>query len=162
MAELQDDEKREIVRLLACYYTPAEVAALMREQHEVELTIHQICRYDPTRLKFEAGDWARTLFAEVREAYTKGTTDIEIANQGWRLNELRKLYLHHVKTKNNVQAANVLKQVAEEVGGSYTNERNVKVTKGYEAMDDDERRKEFSDIIEQVKKRKTASGDTVQ
>lgn len=164
MAELTQEQKREIVSLLASFYSPAEVVAEMREHHDVELTIRQIVGYDPTRLTFDAGDWARELFAQVREKYTTDVAAIPYAQQAWRLNELGKAYKRALKVKNQVLANQTLKQIAEELGGSYTNEQRLKVEKV--EYDPEDARREAKDIINAMLKRKEGqsapSTDTTQ
>lgn len=164
MAELTQEQKRAIVTLLACYYTPAEVVVEMREQHGVDLILQQVVTYDPTRLVFEAGDWARELFEQAREKYTHDIASIPAAQQAWRLNELGKGYRAAVKAKNRVLANQTLKQIAEELGGSYTNEQRLKVEKI--EHDPEDARREARDLVNAVLKRKegqTAPGsDKVQ
>lgn len=152
MADLTEMQKRTIVTLLACYYTPAEVVAEMREQHDVDLIIQQVCKYDPTRSVFEAGDWARELFDQAREKYTHDIASIPAAQQAWRLNELGKGYKRAMKAKNQVLANQTLKQIAEELGGSYTNEQRLKVEKA--EYDPEEARREARDMINAILKRK--------
>lgn len=152
MAELTPEQKREIVTLLACFNSPAEVVAEMRELHEVDLTIRQVVGYDPTRLTFDAGDWARELFEQVRDKYTHDIASIPAAQQAWRLNELGKGYKRAMKAKNQVLANQTLKQIAEELGGSYTNEQRLKVEKA--EYDPEEARREARDMINAILKRK--------
>jgi hypothetical protein len=69
-----------------------------------------------------------------------------IANQSFRLAELTDLYRKAKKSKNHVLAAALMKQAAEEVGGAFTNERNVKLTKDT-PEDADDRRRMVKDML---------------
>lgn len=164
MAELTTEQKHAIVTLLACYIPPAEVVVAMREDHGVETDVAQIATYDPTKLKFAAGDWARTMFAEVRARFHDRQVESPIASQAYRLSVLQRNLQYAMKTGNRMLANQTLKQAAEEVGGSYTNEQRLKVEKV--EHDPEDARREARDMINAVLKRKegqTAPGtDKVQ
>lgn len=164
MAVLTEENQRQIVTLLACYNNPAEVVKLMREDFGVETSIDQVCRYDPMRPSFESTDLLRELHAQVREQYTQNLASIPYAQQAFRINELGKGYRKAVKANNQVLANQTLKQIAEELGGSYTNEQRLKVEKV--EYDPEDARREAKEIINAMLKRKEGqsapSTDTTQ
>jgi hypothetical protein len=150
MADLNHEQKTAIVVLLAKFKTPAQVRDLMRVEYGLELDIRQIVTYDPTRSAFEAGQTYHQLFEQTREAYVSNVTAIPIANQGFRLNLLMEMVQAASVAGNRGQAAALLKQAAEEVGGAYTNERNVRVEKtngGFKDLTPEERRMAVSEMI---------------
>lgn len=152
MAELTKEQKHAIVTMLACYSSVAEIVAAMKEDFGVEMGPRQVYAYDPTRGFFEAGDWARTMFEEVRARFHDGLIEIPIAKQSYRLGILNKNLQHAMKTGTRVLANQTLKQAAEEVGGSYTNEQRLKVEKV--EHDPEDARREARDMINAILKRK--------
>lgn len=136
MAVLTEAQKEAIVVQLARYRRPAEVAEFMREEHELELTVQQIRTYDPTNLRFEADrDKWEPIFLAAREAYITDVKQVAVANQAFRLNELHDLYSKAKKAKNWKLAADLLEQIAREVGGAMTNSRELTVSDGRRARD---------------------------
>ncbi|WVM02638.1 hypothetical protein, partial [Salinibacter phage 7_3] len=49
MARLRDTERREIVQRLACFESPSEVVEYVSEAFDKDVTVRQVCHYDPTR-----------------------------------------------------------------------------------------------------------------
>jgi len=152
MADFTEEQKRFIVTQLAQYRAPAEVVALFREEFEDDagINVRRVIGYDPTRPSYYAGPEWIELFHTVREKYTTEVATIPAANQAFRINTLNFMIQAAVKKGNHVLAANLLKQAAEEIGGAYTNERNVKVEKtngGFKDLPPEERRMAVADMI---------------
>ena len=148
MSELTDEIKREIVLALARFDTPTEVAKRVREEFGVEVDSRQVGAYDPTRTYFEAGEKWREIFDAARKAYIEDVSAVPIANQGFRLNELNRLYAEALKAKNRKLAADLMRQAAEEVGGALTNQRRVDVNRmGPSELGPDERRNALVDLL---------------
>jgi len=152
MAELTYDQKRFIVLQLAHFRQPAEVVALFREEFEDDagINVRRVIGYDPTRPSYCAGPEWIELFHAARNTYVTDVSAIPIANQAFRLNQLHMLAAAAAKAGNRGQAAALYKQAAEEVGGAYTNERNVRVEKtggGFKDLTPDERRQAVADMI---------------
>ncbi len=155
MADLTDDQKRFIVKALAQFRTPTEVIALFRDEFETDadLNTRRVRGYDPTRACYSAGPEWIELFETTRHAYIHDVSAIPIANQGFRLNMLLQMASDARKAGNRGQAAQLLKQAAEEVGGAYTNERNVKVEKtggGFKDLTAEERRQAVAEMIRET------------
>lgn len=155
MAELSDDQKRFIVRALAQFKSPTEVVRLFREEYDdaEAPSLRQVRGYDPTRPYFDAGDELREFFATTRHAYVHDVSAIPIANQAFRLNQLQTMAAEALRAGNRGQAAALMKQAAEEIGGAFTNERNVKVEKtggGFKDLTADERRMAVADMIREA------------
>lgn len=149
MAELNDQQKLQVVLALARFVTPTEIVNEFRAAG-VEVSHNQIGSYDPTRTYYEASEKWRVIFEEERERYIKDVASVPIANQGFRLGALQRNYEHAIKTKNMVLANQTLRQAAEEVGGALTNERNVNVKRPLDELTPDERRAQFEELIRKV------------
>ncbi len=160
MAELSDQQKAFVVTLLAQFNSPSEVRDLFYEEYGGEkLTVQQVGSYDPTRPRFDAGSRWVALFEAVREKYVNDVSVIPIAQQSFRLNPLHKIAGQAVTAVKRTQAAALYKQAAEEVGGAYTNERNVKVERtggGFRDLEPEERRTQVADMIRDALKQDAA------
>jgi hypothetical protein len=126
MAKLDDNIRAFVVQQLACYDTPTQVAAAVKEEFELELTRQQCASYDPTKVtsKALAKKW-RDLFEATRKRFLEDVSTIPIANQATRLRSLERLLRTAEKRGNAVLAAQLLEQAAKEVGGAYTDRRRI-------------------------------------
>lgn len=124
MAALTGEQKVFVVERLAAFQTPAEVIQAVAETFGVTVAKQQLQRYDPTTTN-GAGLSAelREVFARTRESYIKETAAIPIAHQAFRLNELQRMY--RAVGRNAELGAKLLEQAAKEVGGHYTNRREL-------------------------------------
>ena len=122
MAVLDDDVKGFIVRSLACYNTPSEVAELVKEEYGIEIERCQAAKYDPTKPHGKnLGRKHRDLFEQTRKKFLEEMAELPLANPSVRVSELSKLYKSAKAKKNAVLAAQHLEQIAKEVGGAFTN-----------------------------------------
>jgi hypothetical protein len=126
MATLNDAAKRFIVQALACYDTPTEVAAALKDEMGIDAPRTQVAQYDPTKVAGAklAKKW-RDLFEDTRKKFREAVAEIPIADQAFRLRQLGKIYDRHMARGNVVAAAAVLEQAAKEQGGMFTNKREV-------------------------------------
>jgi len=130
MARLRDTERREIVQRLACFESPSEVVEYVSEAFDKDVTVRQVCHYDPTRSEEAAEKWKR-LFEEAREAFLNELDTIPLSHRAVRLRELTALY-EKAKKDDEVQvAARMLKQAAKEVGDKFTNRQEVEHEGGF-------------------------------
>lgn len=126
MATLTDAAKRFIVQALACYDTPSEVSAALKEEMGIDVPRMQVAQYDPTKVAGAklARKW-RDLFEDTRKKFREAVAEIPIADQTFRLRALGKIYDRHMARGNVAAAAAVLEQAAKEQGGMFTNKREV-------------------------------------
>lgn len=126
MATLTDAAKRFIVQALACYDTPSEVSAALKEEMGIDVPRMQVAQYDPTKVAGAklARKW-RDLFEDTRKAFREAVAEIPIADQAFRLRALGKIYDRHMARGNVAAAAAVLEQAAKEQGGMFTNKREL-------------------------------------
>lgn len=123
MKRLPDLIKRRIVEHLACYYSPAEVVDLIRQEFDVVLTSRHVRAYDPTSFQCVASPRLRAYHATVRERLASEIAAIPIAHRAFRLRQLQQLYEKAREEENLVAAANALEQAAKEVGDMFVNHR---------------------------------------
>jgi hypothetical protein len=122
MAALSNEVKAFIVQALACFDTPAQVAASVREEFGIEVSRQQCESHDPTKSAGRdlAKRW-RTLFEDTRKRFREETADIPIANRAYRLRALGRIAERAETMKNLPLAIQVLEQAAKEVGDIYVN-----------------------------------------
>lgn len=125
-AKLSREQQTYVVQSLACFDTPSVVAAALRKDYGVTLTPQSIEAYDPNKKagKGLAERW-KALFAETRKTFLEDTASIAISHRAVRLRALQRMADKAENSGNMVLASSLLKQAAEEVGGSYTNRREL-------------------------------------
>ena len=102
MAALNNEVKGFIVQALACFDTPSQVAAAVREEFGIEVTRQQCEAQDPTKRAGRdlAKKWV-TLFHDTRKRFREETADIPIANRAFRLRAMNRF----VEPKRQVQGS---------------------------------------------------------
>ena len=124
MAQLKKEVKLFIVRALAVFNTPTQVAVLVNEEYALTVTKQQCERYDPTkRAGQDLSVELKTEFEVTRKAFLNTPQNIPIANLSVRLQH----YQHILERvgKNSVLAMKVLEQAAKDVGGQFTNKQDL-------------------------------------
>lgn len=122
MAALSEEVKSFIVRSLACFNTPQEVADLVKEEYEIDIVRGHVAKYDPTKVQGKSlGAKYKAIFEATRKSFLEDMSQIPMANAAVRVQELSKMFNEARNRKNNVLAAQHIEQIAKEVGGSYTN-----------------------------------------
>jgi hypothetical protein len=144
MADLNDDQKREIVEALACFSTPAQIIAYFQSEYGLILEHVQVGRYDPTRPYYAAGDKWREIFEARRKGYLEDVAAVPVASQAYRLNLLQEGIDAAKKARNWPLVAQLAEQAAKEVGGVLTNQRDVRI--------DDTRRQRAADLTPEDRK----------
>lgn len=118
--------KRYIVRALACYDTPSQVAAAVKEEFGLTLPRQHVAVYDPTKQQGrQLSKELVALFEQERQRFLAEVDAIPIANQSYRLRALNRLFRAAEEKGNAVLAATLLEQGAKEVGGAFTNTRKL-------------------------------------
>lgn len=126
MPVLNDAVKSYIVRSLACYNTPQEVANLVKDEFGLEVDRGQIAKYDPSKPSGDSlGKKFKDIFEQTRKKFLEDVSQIPLANPAVRIAELAKMTVEARGRKNNVLAAQHMEQIAKEVGGAYTNKIKV-------------------------------------
>jgi hypothetical protein len=125
-AKLSDEVKTYIVQALACFDAPSIVAAAVKKEFGIEVSRQLVESHDPNKKAASglAPKW-RVLFEETRKAFLEDTASIGISHRAVRLRALQRMADKAEGQGNMVLASSLLKQAAEEVGGSYTNRREL-------------------------------------
>lgn len=144
MAELTEDQKLEIVTMLACWRDTTTIIKHFQEEYGLDLNHKQVGVYDPTRSYFVAGEKWRDIFDAKRKQYVEGVAMVPSANQGFRLNLLHEQIVKAAQEGKPALMAQLLEQCAKEVGGVLTNDRNVRI--------DDNRRQRAADMSSEDRK----------
>lgn len=116
-----------VVKLIAQYEPLQDIADMLKEVFNIEVTLQALEYYDPTKVAGRGlTDKWKTLFEEERAAFLKNEKKaIPLANRAVRLKKLQKAALAYERNGNYIGMANMLERIAKEVGGSFTNRREV-------------------------------------
>ena len=122
MAALRDEVKAFVVQALACFDTPSQVVASVKERFGLDVTRQQCEAYDPTKYvgRNLHVKW-QTLFHDTRKRFREETAEIPIANRAFRLRALGRFVERAETMKNIGLAMQILEQAAKEVGDIYVN-----------------------------------------
>lgn len=125
-AKLTDEVKTYIVQALACFDSPSIVASAVKKEFGVEVSRQLVESHDPNKKAASglAPKW-RVIFEETRKTFLEDTASIAISHRAVRLRALQRMADKAENQGNMVLASSLLKQAAEEVGGSYTNRREL-------------------------------------
>lgn len=125
-AKLSEEVKRYIVQALACFDSPSTVAAAVKKEFGIEVSRQLVETYDPNkRAAAKLSDKWKALFKASREAFIEDQSEIGISHRSVRLRKLAQQVELNESRGNSAMVAQLLKQAAEEVGGSYTNRREL-------------------------------------
>jgi hypothetical protein len=136
VAALDQEQKTFVVQQLAMFRTPSQVCELVKEQFEVEISRQLVHSYHPERRKDLAERW-RILFAETRRQFLETVSAIPIANQAYRVQQLQDSLDRQLRQPrtNEAMVQNILEQAAKEVGGMFTNQRQITGANGKPLFD---------------------------
>lgn len=128
MAEtkITDEAKTFIVTSLACFDTPSIVAVAVNAAYGIEVTRQAIESYDPTKVAGAriAPKW-KEIFDATREAYLNDVAKIGISHRAVRLRILQRMVEKAEDQGNSPLVAQMLEQAAKEMGGAFTNRREI-------------------------------------
>ena len=115
-----------VVQSLACFDSPTEIAAVLKQDQSIEITPQGIESYDPTK---KAGarlsnKWTE-LFNATRETFLKDTALVGISHRAVRLRALNRMAQRAEQSGDMSMTAQLLEQAAKEVGDAYTNRRQL-------------------------------------
>ncbi len=121
MATLKNNHKSFIVKELACFTTPSEIAGRVQEEYGVTVTLSQLSFYNPENAQacYQLSEKWRHLFQETRDDFIEGIIQIPIVHKQYRLSQLQKNYEMLYERGEYIQAVKVLEQAAKEMGGVY-------------------------------------------
>lgn len=117
MAALPGHVGAYIVAALACYDTPEQVAAAVKQRYGLVLTRQRVEAWHPERRAgARLGNHWRAMFYETRARLLAELDDIAIACPAYRLRALDRIATLAEQMGNIALAAQVLEQAAREAG----------------------------------------------
>ena len=151
-SRLTNEQKTFAVQALACFDSPGTVAKALREEYGVTISPQSVERYDPNKRAGRglADKW-RAIFEETRKAFLEDTSQIGISHRAVRLRTLQRMAEKAETMGNMMLAKDLLEQAAKEMGGSYTNRRELTGAGGGPIRQVDETKSE-AELIEQAQK----------
>lgn len=155
MAKLTDEQKTFIVMSFARYARRQDIMRAVHDTWGIEVTKSQMDLYDPraarnrvTPARFRK--W-QPLYDETRDALKANVSQIPVANAEYRLHVLDEMIEEARGKKQYRLVAELLEQAAKEVGGVFTNTREVKAkvdhTHRTEEATEEERRAILADKL---------------
>lgn len=126
MAALSDEVKLFTVQALACYDAPVQVLKAIKQEFGVDATRQQLQAYDPATVAGKRmSKKLKEIFAATRAAFLADTSTIPIAQQSYRLRALNRMFQVAEQQGNVVVAAQLIEQASKEIGGAFTNRREL-------------------------------------
>lgn len=124
---LSEEQKEWLVTQWAMFRTPAEIRRGFKDLFGVEITPKQAHQYNPSgsRGKEKSMRKWKLVFTHVRHKFLTEVAEIPIANAAVRLNRLEQLCVNAMEKGKAPLAADIIEQAAKEVGGLFTNKREV-------------------------------------
>ena len=161
MADLIEEQKLEIVSMLACFREPSAIMAHFQSEHGLQLDRKQVGRYDPQRSYYAGGDKWRAIFDARRSAFLEDVSAVPIAHMGYRLQMLQQGLDAARRANNWPLVASLLEQAAKEIGGVYTSRRTLQISdtapKSAANLTPEERKAALTELIRQAMERRKAS-----
>lgn len=125
MAALKEHVKLFIVQQLACFNTPSEVVAAVKEEFGIELDRGRIGAYNPTTHNGrELGAKLKDFFNEQRKKFLEDYSSIPITQKSYRMMVLNKQLQIAMERKNTVLVLEILEQAAKEEAGFYAGKQS--------------------------------------
>ena len=118
MQTLTDEIRAFIVKGLACFDSPTQVAEAVKAHFNVEISRQHVYAYDPKASQRMAPRWS-ALHAATRQAYLREVAEVGIADKTVRLAMLDRMAHHALSNNYATRTAAFLEQAAKECGGIY-------------------------------------------
>lgn len=126
MAILTEDTKITLVQALACYDTPSQAAEAVAQAHGVKIGRDQAIKYDPTKPAGKnLSKKLRDIFHQTRKSFLEDVSTIPVAQLSYRLRILQRNIERAESRGNAAMVATLLEQAAKEMGGAFTNRREL-------------------------------------
>lgn len=121
---LTNEVRSHIVQALACFDPIQTVRESVKKDYGVDVTKQHVESHDPTKAagKGLARRWVE-LFEATRKAFIEDTSGVGISHRATRIRLLQRYAQKAEDQKNYRLAADLLEQVAKEMGDAYTNRR---------------------------------------
>ena len=124
MAQLKKEIKLFIVRSLAQFNTPTETAQAVHQEYGRQITKQNCEKYDPTKRSGQTlCAELKTEFEATRKQFVDNPQHVPLANLTYRLERMQRVIDH--AGKNSVLVLTTLEQAAKDVGGVFTNRKEI-------------------------------------
>ncbi|HEX8177868.1 MAG TPA: DUF2280 domain-containing protein [Pyrinomonadaceae bacterium] len=127
MANLSEEVQEYIVTALACGRKNSLIRAEVATEFALTVTRERVLFYHPekgSKTKRLAKKW-KDLFYETQKAFNEGKVQVAISNQLFRLGVYQRAAEFYEKERQYVLAAEMCEKAAKEIGGAYTNRREL-------------------------------------
>lgn len=133
--KFNDQHKTFIVIGFACFKTAKQIIQEMKEEFGVEPELHSVLYYHPektTGRKDKLGKKWKLLFETARAQYISDLSSVGLAHQRYRMEIQQQLLNREIEKglTNKGLVLDILERGAKEVGGAYTNRRELSGPKG--------------------------------
>ena len=118
MMTLSDEIKEFIVKSLARFDTPTQVAEAVKAEFDIEVSRQHVHTYDPGGSQPPASRWCE-LHAVTRQKFLHDVAEIGVAHKVVRLKILDRFARRAEANNLGTLAATFLEQAAKECGGAY-------------------------------------------
>lgn len=127
MPSLSEEVQAFIVQAHACFRKPSLIIRDVEAEFGVKVKRDQVQFYHPEKgsKTKRLGDKWKTLFAETRKAFVNGKVEVGIAKQAYRLGLYQRAAEYYEENGFFALAAEMAERAAKEVGGAYTNKREL-------------------------------------
>lgn len=130
------------------FATPTEIVEEVRERYGIEMTREHVRAYNPWQRSDVAEKWV-VICKAARAKFDADVSPIPLAHQAYRLAELQKLY---GSTKSEEFKAELLAQAAKEIGGAFTNRRELSGQGGGPIQTENASDRKVAEFIESAEK----------
>jgi hypothetical protein len=128
--KLSERHKIVLAQCFGQYLTATEAAAVLKERFGIDMTAQGAARYDPDRAEaFDLSEKLREKLtaakAAARKEFEEGVDAIPEAKLAVRVRDLAVMARHYKAIGNYPAMAAAYAQIAKEMGGAYTNRREL-------------------------------------
>ena len=125
MAKLEAEHQNFIVAEFARGKNGGQIVKSVKKEFGLVIDRQQVWHYNPQNPAL-AEKWKR-LHEDLRAQILEDVLGCPGSHQGWRVRELTELYYAAKDIGNSPHAAQLLRQMAQEVGDVFTNKRNINI-----------------------------------
>lgn len=121
---IPNEVRSHIVQALACFDPLQTVRESVKKDYGLDVTKQYVESHDPTKKASHglAKRWA-DLFHETRKTFIEDTSGVGVSHRATRIRALQRYITKAEEQKNYRLAAELIAQVAKEMGDAYTNRR---------------------------------------
>ncbi len=124
---LTSEQRIFIITALACFDAPGIVSAAVKKEFGITFSPQACENYDPYKRagRNMAKKW-KEIFDETRQTFLADAESVGITHRIVRIRSLARMAVKAEDMGNMSLASSLLEQVAKEMGGAYTNRREIK------------------------------------